>query len=79
MAKRKSETTTKKKKRSGKKKKTIKDPNAPKRPKPAFFMYSDEYREKLKKENPDMKMGEISKTLGKMWKELDEKEKEVSF
>ena len=35
-----------------------KDPNAPKRPMSAYFLFLNERRETLKKERPELKMGE---------------------
>ncbi len=46
-----------------------KDPNAPKRPKSAFFLFSDERRASVKAEFPDLKMPDVAKKLGQMWKE----------
>ncbi len=49
-----------------------KDPTAPKKPTPAYFSFSNERRQVVKKENPTASNGEISKILSKMWKEADE-------
>ena len=46
-----------KKKRRKKKKK--KDPNAPKRPMSAFYLYSNANRARVKEENPEAKFGDI--------------------
>tara|TARA_B100001094_G_C18145745_1_gene780557 strand:+ start:86 stop:466 length:381 start_codon:yes stop_codon:yes gene_type:complete len=56
--------------------KKMKDPNAPKKPKTAFMMFCNEYRPIFQKENPEVKMGGISKLLGQKWKSLSEEEKE---
>mmetsp|Transcript_4472 Transcript_4472/g.8510 ORF Transcript_4472/g.8510 Transcript_4472/m.8510 type:complete len:407 (+) Transcript_4472:72-1292(+) len=53
-----------------KKKKTKKDAEAPKRPMTAFLYFSQEKRESVKAKNPNASMGEISKILGDMWKEV---------
>ena len=48
-----------------------KDPTAPKKPTPAYFSFSNERRQAVKKEHPTAGNGEISKILSKMWKEAD--------
>lgn len=65
---------TRKRKRAGGK--AAKDPNEPKRPTTAFFFFAQDQRGKIKEENPDMKITEISKELGRLWKELSDKQKE---
>uniref|UniRef100_H2Y5L5 HMG box domain-containing protein n=1 Tax=Ciona savignyi TaxID=51511 RepID=H2Y5L5_CIOSA len=50
-----------------KKKKKKKDPNAPKRPQSAFFLFCADRRALLKGENPGWTVGEIAKALGKKW------------
>jgi len=62
-----------KKKRSSRKK--TKDPNAPKRPRSAYILYSQDAREEAKKMNPTAKPAELMQIMGKMWKELTETEK----
>lgn len=52
--------------RGGKKKK-YKDPNAPKRPPSAFFIFCSEFRPKVKSEQPNLTIGEVAKRLGEMW------------
>jgi len=52
-----------------------KDPNAPKRALSAYMFFSQDWRERIKTENPDASFGEIGKLLGAKWKELDESEK----
>ncbi|CAD7678998.1 unnamed protein product [Nyctereutes procyonoides] len=49
-------------------KKKLKDPNAPKRPPSAFFLFCSEYRPKIKGEHPDLPIGDVAKKLGEMWK-----------
>jgi len=60
-----------------------KNPYAPKKPKSSYFFFCDEHRtnliEKHKKKNKGKKqdqsmMGMVAKELGKMWKELDNKD-----
>lgn len=48
-----------------------KDPTAPKKPTPAYFSFSNERRQSVKKENPTASNGEISKILSKMWKDAE--------
>ncbi|KAI0772482.1 HMG-box [Trametes elegans] len=52
-----------------------KDPKAPKRALSAYMFFSQDWRERIKSENPDAGFGEIGKLLGAKWKELDEAEK----
>lgn len=52
--------------------KAKKDPNRVKRPKSAYLFFCAEKRQKVQQENPDKKMGDVSKILGGMWRELDE-------
>jgi hypothetical protein len=71
-----------------KKTKAKKDPNAPKKGLSAFMIFSQENREKTKKENPSatfgiwkpvlwhILLGELGKLLGSAWRELSEEEKE---
>lgn len=66
-----------KKEAKPKKEKKEKDPNAPKRPLSAYMLYVNANREKIKADNPTATFGEIGKIAGALWKELDEKEKEV--
>ncbi|XP_058777690.1 high mobility group B protein 2-like [Vicia villosa] len=57
-------------------KKAAKDPNMPKRPPSAFFVFMSEFRETFKKENPDNKsVAVVGKAGGKEWKALSEAEK----
>lgn len=44
-----------------------KDPNAPKRPQSAFFLFCADFRADLKKRNPSWSVGEIAKELGRQW------------
>jgi len=57
----------------GKKQKKKKDPNAPKRPQSAFFLYCADHRASLKAANPGYSVGDVAKALGKQWQEVDEK------
>ncbi|KAJ7320232.1 hypothetical protein JRQ81_019743 [Phrynocephalus forsythii] len=51
----------------GESKKKFKDPNAPKRPPSAFFLFCSEYRPKIKGESPGLSIGDVAKKLGEMW------------
>lgn len=52
------------------------DPNAPKKPMGAYFLFQNEMRSKVKDENPDMKVTDVSKHIGELWKGMSDKEKE---
>ena len=53
-----------------KKKRQKKDKNAPKRATTAFMAYSNSIRSQVQKENPGMKITDISKEIGNKWKAL---------
>ncbi|KAI0085590.1 high mobility group box domain-containing protein [Irpex rosettiformis] len=55
--------------------KAKKDPKAPKRALSAYMFFSQDWRERVKAENPDAGFGEIGKLLGARWKELSDEEK----
>lgn len=48
----------------GETKKKFKDPNAPKRPPSAFFLFCSEFRPKIKGEHPGLSIGDVAKKLG---------------
>jgi len=52
-----------------------KDPKAPKRALSAYMFFSQDWRERVKAENPDAGFGEIGRLLGARWKELSDEEK----
>merc|ERR1711990_830058 len=53
-----------------------KDPNAPKRPQTAFFVFSAKHREEVKGELGDgARVGDIAKELGRRWKDLTDEDK----
>uniref|UniRef100_A0A9R8MR31 High mobility group protein B2 n=1 Tax=Equus caballus TaxID=9796 RepID=A0A9R8MR31_HORSE len=60
----------------GETKKKFKDPNAPKRPPSAFFLFCSEYRPKIKGEHPGLSIGDVAKKLGEMWNNTAAKLKE---
>ncbi|KAK6931779.1 High mobility group box domain [Dillenia turbinata] len=54
----------------------IKDPNMPKRPPTAFFVFMDEFRKSYKEANPDSKnVSAVSKEAGEKWRNMSEEEK----
>merc|ERR1712168_1219767 len=63
------------KKGEEKKQRKKKDPNAPKRPMSAYFLFMNATRPTVRKENPDASIGEVAKILGKMWGEIEPAEK----
>lgn len=48
----------------------IKDPHKPKRGKSGYLFFCAEYREKMKKENPELSVKDIVSKLGILWKQL---------
>ncbi|TWW74607.1 high mobility group-T protein-like [Takifugu flavidus] len=62
--------------KGGKKKKKFKDPNAPKRPPSAFFIFCSEFRPKVKGEHPGLTIGEVAKKLGELWNNTNSEDKQ---
>ncbi|XP_006861983.1 PREDICTED: high mobility group protein B2-like [Chrysochloris asiatica] len=60
----------------GDKKGKKKDPNVPKRPPSAFFLFCSEHRPKIKSEHPGLSIGDTAKKLGEMWSEQSAKDKQ---
>ncbi|XP_046892356.1 high mobility group-T protein-like isoform X1 [Hypomesus transpacificus] len=60
----------------GQKKKRFKDPNAPKRPPSAFFIFCADFRPKVKIETPGLSIGDTAKRLGDMWNSSTAEEKQ---
>ncbi|KAF3446906.1 hypothetical protein FNV43_RR12086 [Rhamnella rubrinervis] len=57
-------------------KKAAKDPNKPKRPASAFFVFMEEFRKQFNKENPDNKaVSAVGKAAGAKWKSMSEADK----
>ncbi|GAA0148759.1 hypothetical protein LIER_08112 [Lithospermum erythrorhizon] len=57
-------------------KKAKKDPNKPKRPPSAFFVFLEDFRKTFKKENPNVKaVSAVGKAGGQKWKSMSEDEK----
>ncbi len=70
---------SKKAKKETKRVKKEKDPNAPKRPQTAFFHFMGDNRERVKRDNPDIKHTDIARVLGEEWKSIAANAKAVSF
>ncbi|KAK5893010.1 hypothetical protein CgunFtcFv8_005922 [Champsocephalus gunnari] len=51
----------------GKRGRKRKDPNAPKRPPSAFFVFCGEYRPSVKQQFPGLSIGDCAKKLGELW------------
>merc|ERR1712226_700294 len=49
----------------------MKDPNAPKKPLSAYFLFSQDERLKVKAEFPDYSITEVAKELGRRWASID--------
>ncbi|XP_038702436.1 high mobility group B protein 1-like [Tripterygium wilfordii] len=61
---------------TGKDKRAKKDPNKPKRPASAFFVFLEEFRTTFKKENPNVKaVSAVGKAGGQKWKSMTKAEK----
>lgn len=69
----KKEKKEKKEKVPRKTKKKEKDSNKPKRAPTAFMLWLNENRESIKKDNPNLKITEIAKKAGELWKDLKDK------
>jgi high mobility group protein B1 len=56
--------------------KAAKDPNKPKRPPSAFFVFMEDFRKQFNKENPDNKaVSAVGKAAGAKWKTMSDAEK----
>ncbi|KAJ6799353.1 HMG1/2-like protein [Iris pallida] len=63
-------------KKGGGKGKAAKDPNKPKRPPSAFFVFMDEFRKQYKEKNPNNKsVANVSKAGGDKWRSMSDAEK----
>lgn len=51
--------------------KPMKDPNAPKKPLSAYFLFCQDEREKVKADNPQYSILEVAKELGRRWASID--------
>ncbi|XAR61533.1 hypothetical protein NMG60_11015985 [Bertholletia excelsa] len=64
------------KKAGGKSSKKQKDPNKPKRPSSAFFVFMEEFRQQYKEKHPNNKsVAAVGKAGGDKWKSMSEAEK----
>lgn len=63
------------KKGKGKKKGGKKDPNAPKKPQGSFFLFCADFRNEVKKENPEFTIGDVAKELGQRWRDITPEDK----
>merc|ERR1712212_151378 len=61
--------------KGSKKTKKKKDPNAPKRPPSAFFVFCSDHRPRIKEEHPGISIGDIAKKLGELWSTQTSKDK----
>uniref|UniRef100_A0A5B6YMK6 Putative HMG1/2-like protein isoform X2 n=1 Tax=Davidia involucrata TaxID=16924 RepID=A0A5B6YMK6_DAVIN len=62
--------------KSTKKEKPAKDPNKPKRPPSAFFVFMEDFRKQYKEKHPNNKsVSVVGKAGGEKWKSLSEAEK----
>ncbi|KAI3813672.1 hypothetical protein L1987_18401 [Smallanthus sonchifolius] len=65
-----------KKKAPAKKAKEVKDPNKPKRPASAFFIFMEDFRKQYKEKHPNNKsVSVVGKAGGEKWKSMSEAEK----
>ncbi|XP_023518849.1 high mobility group B protein 1-like [Cucurbita pepo subsp. pepo] len=56
--------------------KAKKDPNKPKRPSSAFFVFLEDFRKEYKRENPNVKsVSAVGKAGGQKWKSLSQSER----
>nr|POF23100.1 hmg1/2-like protein [Quercus suber] len=61
---------------AGRKGKAAKDPNKPKRPASAFFVFMEEFRKQFNKDHPENKsVSAVGKAAGAKWKSMSEAEK----
>ena len=56
----------------------VQDPGIPKRPLSGYMRFSNEMRPEISKNNPNLRIGEISKIIAQQYKELPVGRKEVS-
>ncbi|XP_071463459.1 high mobility group protein B1-like [Marmota flaviventris] len=55
----------------------FKDPNAPKRPLSAFFLFCSEYHPKIKGGHPGLSIGDAAKKRGEMWNHMAADDKQT--
>lgn len=61
--------------KKGKKRKIPRDPSLPRRAWSAFFFFCDDHRGKIKEVNPEWKVADIAKELGRQWETCPDKAK----
>lgn len=61
--------------KKGKKRKIPRDPGLPRRAWSAFFFFCDEHRGKVKENNPEYKVADVAKELGRQWETCQDKAK----
>ncbi|KAL7672158.1 hypothetical protein ACOME3_007052 [Neoechinorhynchus agilis] len=61
------------------KRKRKKDPNAPKRPLSAFFIFCSDQRTKVKEKHPEFSVADISKHLGTVWATMTDEDKKQYY
>ncbi|TGZ72423.1 hypothetical protein CRM22_002095 [Opisthorchis felineus] len=61
--------------KKGKKRKVPRDPGLPRRAWSAFFFFCDEHRGKVKENNPEFKVADVAKELGRQWEACQDKAK----
>ena len=54
-----------------------KEPNAPDKPVTPYMRYARKHWERVKTQNSEAKLADVSRILGGMWRELDKKSKQV--
>uniref|UniRef100_A0A8C2YIA9 HMG box domain-containing protein n=1 Tax=Chinchilla lanigera TaxID=34839 RepID=A0A8C2YIA9_CHILA len=59
--------------------KNKKEPNAPKRPPPGFFLFCSEFCSKIKSTSTGICIGDVTKKLGEMWNNLSDSEKQPNI
>ncbi|PAA65504.1 hypothetical protein BOX15_Mlig020067g1, partial [Macrostomum lignano] len=59
----------------GRKRKKQKDPNQPKRPLSAFFLFCQDERPKVQAANPTWRVGDVAKEMGRRWENCTSKKK----
>ena len=52
------------------------DPLLPKRPNSSFLFFCSDHRSKIRNDNPELTMGGVMKELGKLWRDISDKDKE---
>ncbi|KAF9932859.1 Non-histone chromosomal protein 6 [Linnemannia zychae] len=58
-----------------KKRRAKKDPNAPKNAMSPYIFFCEEWREKVKAQNPNSSFGEIGRLLGEQWRAYSDEKK----